>query len=47
MWNLSCDIAVENMIMELALADFSLADDEIRKIRLDEMEELMLDGGIR
>lgn len=34
MWNLSCDIAVENMIMELALADFSLADDEIRKIRL-------------
>lgn len=30
-WDLSCDIAVENMIMELEVPDFSLHDDSDRK----------------
>ncbi|HAG70017.1 MAG TPA: hypothetical protein DCL38_08590 [Lachnospiraceae bacterium] len=33
-WDLSCDIAVENIIMELDLSGFSLSDDDQRNIRL-------------
>ncbi len=34
LWDLSCDIAVENLIMELEIPGFSLSDDDIREIRL-------------
>ncbi len=34
LWDLSCDIAVENMIMELELSGFSLATDDRRQIKL-------------
>ncbi|MCR4657055.1 MAG: VWA-like domain-containing protein [Lachnospiraceae bacterium] len=34
LWDLSCDIAVENMIMELELSDFRLSDDDRREIKL-------------
>ncbi|MBQ1526324.1 MAG: hypothetical protein IIZ75_04260 [Lachnospiraceae bacterium] len=33
-WDLACDIAVENMIMEFALPAFLLNDDDRRKIKL-------------
>ncbi len=34
LWNLSCDIAVENMIMELELPALMLTDDDRRRIKL-------------
>ena len=33
-WDLSCDIAVENLIMELELSGFALNNDDRRRIRL-------------
>ena len=39
LWNLSCDIAVENMIMELGLSDFRLATDDEREIRLKALKK--------
>ncbi len=39
LWDVSCDIAVENLVLELEVSGFSLPDDDERKVRLKALKK--------